>query len=79
MPEENNNYIKKESHRRLVITDVDIPFMSMVILIFKWTFAAVPTAILLWSIFSVITDQLEKKAERKRIMDTVTQPREYYR
>lgn len=34
----------------VVITDVQIPFMSMVVLIIKWTIAAIPAILILWAL-----------------------------
>ena len=39
---------------RTVITDIDIPFWRLVAIIIKWTFAAIPAAIIVWLIMMVI-------------------------
>ncbi|MCL1919767.1 MAG: hypothetical protein FWG50_01615 [Kiritimatiellaeota bacterium] len=39
----------------VVITDIKIPFWSMVVLIIKWTIAAIPAAIILFLIGLVLT------------------------
>ena len=36
------------------VTDINIPFGSMVLLIIKWTFASIPTAIILWLIWELL-------------------------
>jgi hypothetical protein len=39
---------------RTVITDIDISFWRMVMIIIKWTFAAIPAMIIIWLIVMVI-------------------------
>jgi hypothetical protein len=39
---------------RTVITDIDIPFGRLVAILIKWTFAAIPAAIIVWLIMMVI-------------------------
>jgi hypothetical protein len=40
--------------QRVIVTDVDMPFGSMVVFIIKWTLASIPALIILWLIFVVI-------------------------
>ena len=44
-----------EPNTPVVITDIDIPFGSMVAFMVKWTFATIPAAILIAAIVLVIT------------------------
>jgi hypothetical protein len=39
---------------RTVITDIDIPFWRLVAILIKWTFAAIPAAIIVWLIMMII-------------------------
>ena len=39
---------------RTVITDIDIPFWRLVAIIIKWTFAAIPAAIIVWLIIMIV-------------------------
>ena len=39
---------------RVAIADVQIPFWRMVVIIIKWTFAAIPAVILMSIIFGII-------------------------
>lgn len=39
---------------RTVITDIDIPFWRLVAILIKWTFAAIPAAIIVWLIIMII-------------------------
>ena len=39
---------------RTVITDIDIPFWRLVAILIKWTFAAIPAAIIVWLIMMVV-------------------------
>ena len=46
-----------ESRREVVVTDVKIPFWSMVILMVKWAIAAIPAVIILMliaALFSIV-------------------------
>lgn len=40
--------------QRIVISDIDIPFWRLVAIFIKWTFAAIPAAIIVWLIMMVI-------------------------
>jgi hypothetical protein len=42
------------SPQRIVIADIDIPFWRLVGIFIKWTFAAIPAAIIVWLIMMVI-------------------------
>jgi hypothetical protein len=42
------------SVERTVITDIDIPFWRLVMIFIKWTFAAIPAAIIVWLIMMII-------------------------
>ena len=48
----------KKTITETVITDINIPFIKIALLIFKWTFAALPTVIflllLIWGFTAVI-------------------------
>ncbi|HZL40898.1 MAG TPA: hypothetical protein VFC45_11550 [Pseudolabrys sp.] len=39
---------------RTVITDIDIPFWRLVAILIKWTFAAIPAAIIVWLIMMIV-------------------------
>jgi hypothetical protein len=39
---------------RTVITDINIPFWRLVAIIIKWTFAAIPAAIIVWLIIMIV-------------------------
>lgn len=39
---------------KTVITDIDIPFWRLVAILIKWTFAAIPAAIIVWLIMMVV-------------------------
>jgi hypothetical protein len=41
--------------QRVTLTDVDIPFGRMVIIILKWMLASIPAVILLWIVVGLIT------------------------
>jgi len=41
--------------QEIVVTDVKIPFMSMVVLLVKWALAAIPAIIILISIGAVLS------------------------
>jgi hypothetical protein len=43
-----------ESKQQVVVTDVRIPFWSMVTLMIKWAFASIPAAIVIAIIYFVI-------------------------
>jgi hypothetical protein len=45
--------------QRVSIIDIKMPYKSMVWFIFKWTFAAGPTAIVLWLIYMVTNLAIE--------------------
>jgi len=40
----------KPKHQRVVITDIRMPFLSMVIFMIKWAIAAIPAVIFIWAI-----------------------------
>ena len=40
--------------QEVVVTDIKIPFLSMVVLLVKWALAAIPALIILFLIFSVL-------------------------
>jgi hypothetical protein len=43
-----------DDKREVVVTDIKIPFWSMVVLMVKWAIAAVPAVIILILLFSLI-------------------------
>jgi hypothetical protein len=43
-----------EDKQKVVVTDVHIPFGSMVSLMVKWSLAAIPAAIILFLIYMVL-------------------------
>jgi hypothetical protein len=43
-----------DTRQRVIVTDVDMPFGSMVVFIIKWTIASIPALILLWLIFIAV-------------------------
>ena len=42
-------------NNRVVVTDIQIPFISMVVLLVKWAIAAIPAIIILAILGSVVT------------------------
>jgi hypothetical protein len=40
--------------QEVVVTDIKIPFLSMVVLLVKWALAAIPALIILFFIFSIL-------------------------
>ena len=44
-----------DSRQEVVVTDIEIPFVSMVVLLVKWTLAAIPAMIILVSIAVAIS------------------------
>lgn len=40
--------------QEVVVTDIKIPFLSMVVLLVKWALAAIPALIILFLIFGVL-------------------------
>ena len=48
------NIITKPKHQRVVITDIRMPFLSMVIFMVKWSIAAIPALIVLWFIVIIL-------------------------
>lgn len=44
-----------DNTREIVVTDIRIPFISMVVLLVKWTLAAIPAMIILVSIAVAIS------------------------
>jgi hypothetical protein len=43
-----------DDHSKVVVTDIKIPFKSMVVLMFKWAVATIPALIILSVICSII-------------------------
>lgn len=43
-----------DEHKKVVVTDIKIPFMSMVVLMVKWAIATLPALIILSVIGSII-------------------------
>jgi hypothetical protein len=44
-----------ETRREVVVTDVRIPFWSMVVLMVKWALASIPALILLAIVWAAVT------------------------
>ena len=44
-----------ENRQEVVVTDIKMPFMSMVVFMIKWAIAAIPAFILLSILFGVFT------------------------
>ncbi len=44
-----------EDRREVVVTDIKIPFWSMVVLMVKWAIAAIPAVIILMILMALIT------------------------
>ena len=44
-----------ESRQEVIVTDIKMPFMSMVVFMTKWAIAAIPAFILLSVLFGVVT------------------------
>jgi len=40
--------------QEVVVTDIKIPFLSMVVLLVKWALASIPALIILFFIFSIL-------------------------
>lgn len=47
-----------DNTREIVVTDVKIPFMSMVVLLVKWALAAIPAMIILFVIATILSMML---------------------
>ena len=43
-----------DTRPRIVLTDIDMPFGSMVVFLIKWMLASIPALIILWLIFIAI-------------------------
>lgn len=41
--------------QKITVTDIQVPFGRMVIIIFKWMLASIPAALLLWVITAALT------------------------
>ena len=46
------------SRMQVIVTDIDMPFMSMVVFIVKWTIAAIPARIVLFILAGIATGVL---------------------
>ena len=44
-----------EDRREVVVTDIEIPFLSMVVLMVKWAIAAIPAVIILFFIGAALS------------------------
>lgn len=44
-----------DDRREVVVTDIEIPFWSMVVLMVKWAIAAIPAVIILFVIAAVLS------------------------
>jgi len=44
--------------RRVIVTDVDMPFGSMILFMFKWALAAIPAALLVLIVCGVLFGML---------------------
>jgi hypothetical protein len=58
--------------QRIVVTDVKIPFLSLVVLLVKIALAAIPAAIILWLVW-MVTLQLIAAAGRPSVTHTATE------
>lgn len=45
-PSQSSGYVREEG--RVVITDIDVPFMRAVMIILKWMIASIPAMIIMW-------------------------------
>ncbi len=43
-----------EERQKVIITDIHMPFMSMVAFMVKWAIAAIPAFIILWALSAVL-------------------------
>lgn len=43
-----------EEQQRVVVTDISMPFISMVIFMVKWVVASIPAIIILWIIGAIL-------------------------
>lgn len=44
-----------EEERQVIITDIRMPFLSMVVFMVKWVVASIPAIIILWVIGAILT------------------------
>jgi hypothetical protein len=44
-----------DTRQRVIVTDVEMPFGSMVVFIIKWVLASIPALIILWLILLIIS------------------------
>lgn len=44
-----------EEPRRVIVIDLQMPFVSMVLLMVKWALASIPALLILFAIFSFVT------------------------
>ena len=45
--------MQSDTQREVVVTDVKMPFWSMVVIMIKWSFAAIPAVIILSLIWGI--------------------------
>jgi len=39
---------------RVVLTDIEMPFLNMILFMVKWGLAAIPAVIVIWAILSIV-------------------------
>ena len=44
-----------ERHQEVIVTNIKMPFLSMVVFMIKWAIAAIPALIILSLLFSLLT------------------------
>lgn len=47
--------MNSESEKRVVVTDISMPFVSMVIFMIKWVIASIPAFIILSILWAIVT------------------------
>ncbi len=50
-----NSYSQSNFHNSVVVTDIQMPFISMVIFMVKWVIASIPAFIILFILFTFIS------------------------
>ncbi len=44
-----------EEHRHVIVTDIRMPFLSMMVFMIKWAFAAIPAFLIISTLFALIS------------------------
>lgn len=51
-PAQSSGYVREE--RRIVITDIDVPFMRAVMILLKWMIASIPATIIMFVVITIV-------------------------